>query len=209
MLGEKAGGMKLERAIPQLLKNIQHTLSGHTAYFRPHFFDFYGLAMFVKKDIKVLEEGDIFVYKEHGWISPEEWGNHARNLQYLTFDTPEGVRTVLNFHGLWNGGGKTDSEDRLKQSDKIAGVLKNIANPYILCGDFNLLPETESLKKLEALGLRNLIKENGITSTRTNFYTKEHKFADYALVSEGMDIKDFKVLPDEVSDHSPLYLEFA
>jgi len=78
----------------------------------------------------------------------------------------------------------------------------------VLCGDFNLLPDTESLKRLEGIGLRNLIKEYGITSTRTSFYDKPAKFADYALVSEGIEVKDFKILPDEVSDHSPMYLEF-
>ncbi len=65
------------------------------------------------------------------------------------------------------------------------------------------------MKKLEDFGLRNLIKEYGITSTRTSFYTKPEKFADYMLVSPGVEVKDFKVLPDEVSDHSPLYLEFV
>ena len=86
--------------------------------------------------------------------------------------------------------------------------MKTLSNPYVMCGDFNLLPNTQSIKKLEDFGLRNLIKENNITSTRTSFYTKTEKFADYALLSDEIDIKDFKVLPDEVSDHSPLYLEF-
>ena len=77
-----------------------------------------------------------------------------------------------------------------------------------MSGDFNLLPDTQSIKKLENFGLRNLVKEYNITSTRTSFYTKSEKFADYAFVSSEIAVKDFKVLPDEVSDHSPLYLEF-
>ena len=114
----------------------------------------------------------------------------------------------MNFHGLWNGGGKGDSEDRLLQSGRIIEFMKTLSDPYLICGDFNLLPDTESLKKLEDFGLRNLIKEYGIVSTRTSFYKKENKFADYALINEGVEVKDFKVLPDEVSDHSPLYLDF-
>ena len=76
-----------------------------------------------------------------------------------------------------------------------------------MCGDFNLLPDTESIKILESSGLRSLIKEYNITSTRTSFYTKPAKYADYILVTPGIEVKDFKVLTDEVSDHSPLFLE--
>lgn len=57
------------------------------------------------------------------------------------------------------------------------------------------------------LNCRKLIKEYGITSTRTSLYTKPNKFADYVFVSRGIKIIDFKILPDEVSDHTPLFLE--
>lgn len=73
-------------------------------------------------------------------------------------------------------------------------------------GDFNLLPESESLKKFEEFGLRNLIKEYGITSTRSSLYQKEEKYADYAFVSKDIEVQEFAVLPDEVSDHLPLSL---
>src|SRR3989338_5052371 len=84
--------------------------------------------------------------------------------------------------------------------------LKTLTNPYVMSGDFNLLPDTQSIKKLEDFGLRNLIKEHNITSTRTSLYPKAEKFADYTLTSKKIIIEDFKVLTDEVSDHSPLYL---
>ncbi|MES2994553.1 MAG: endonuclease/exonuclease/phosphatase family protein [Patescibacteria group bacterium] len=209
MLAEKSGGSWLSRRNPHLLSHIAGVLTDYEIYYRPHFFDFYGLAMFVKKGLKVTEEGELYIYKEKGYISSEEFGNHARILQYMTIDTSEGARTILNLHGLWNGKGKNDSEDRLEQSDRIARFVKDLTNPYVVLGDFNLRPDTESLARIEACGLRNLIKEYGIISTRTSHYTKPEKFADYAFVSDGVEVKDFKVLPDEVSDHAPLYLEFS
>jgi endonuclease/exonuclease/phosphatase family metal-dependent hydrolase len=57
------------------------------------------------------------------------------------------------------------------------------------------------------LGCRDLIKEYGITSTRTSLYPKPNKFADYVFVSKGIEIVDFKILSDEISDHTPLELE--
>lgn len=208
MLTEVGGGKTMEDAFPQLLSAIVEVLPEHTCYFRPHLFDFYGLTLFIRKDLRVLEEGELYVHKERGFVEPHDWGTHARNIQYITFETKGGLRTVVNFHGLWNGKGKTDTEARLLQSTNILTFVSALANPFVLCGDFNLLPETESIKKLEALPLRNLIREYGVTSTRTSFYKKEERFADYMLVSDGIEVADFAVLPDEVSDHAPLFLEW-
>ena len=57
--------------------------------------------------------------------------------------------------------------------------------------------------------MRNLIKDYAITSTRTPFYTKSEKFADYVLVSHGIQVADFRVLDAVVSNHAPLYLEWS
>lgn len=208
MIGRVAGGTPLIGVVPSMFDELGKVLENHSPYFRPHFKDYYGLAMFVKKSLKLREEGEIFVYKDKGYIYEEEVGNHARNLQYATIETDKGLRTILNFHGLWNGRGKTDSDERLLQSNNIVRFLENLSNPHVLCGDFNLRPDTTSLKKLEDSKMRNLIKEYGITSTRSSFYKKAERFADYTFVSNGVTVKDFKMLPDEISDHLAMYLEF-
>jgi endonuclease/exonuclease/phosphatase family metal-dependent hydrolase len=206
--GHPAGGLNIKHDDIMVygLRDISELLDTHVAYFKPHHLDHYGLLIMVKKEFAVVEEGDIFVYKERGYIPEGDVGNHARNLQYVTVRTETGDRTIMNFHGLWNGMGKGDSEDRLLQSDRIVQFLKTKTHPVVLCGDFNLLPTTESLKRFEDFGLRNLIHEFGITSTRTSFYTKPEKFADYAFVSSDVDVRSFQVLPDEVSDHAALEL---
>lgn len=208
--GSSAGGLSIDHSNIMVygLQEISALLNTHNAYFKPHHLDNYGLLMLVKKDLDVISEGDVFVYKEKGHIPEGDVGFHARNVQFTTIATKNGNRSILNFHGLWSGDGKGDSEDRLLQSDRIIQFMKTLSNPYVMCGDFNLLPNTQSIKKLENFGLRNLIKENNIISTRTSFYTKEPKFADYTLVSDGVKINDFKILPDEVSDHSPMYVDF-
>lgn len=190
------------------MQEISMMFPDHDVYFRPHVEENYGLMTLVKKELRVIEEGEVFVHHFKGYIPEGEIGTHARNVHYVTIETPNGNRTIMNFHGLWNGQGKTDTPDRLAQSDRIIELIQSIDNPVVLCGDFNLTPETESLKKFEALGLRNLIKEFGITSTRTSFYTKAEKFADYTFVSPEIVVNDFKILPDEVSDHAAMYLQF-
>jgi endonuclease/exonuclease/phosphatase family metal-dependent hydrolase len=192
----------------KMITNIGNVLKEHSVFFRPHYHDFYGLAIFARKNLPIREEGEIFVFKERKNITDDFAPNHARNIQYLTIEIPRGIQTIINFHGIWNGGGKFDSEERLLQSDNILRFVKNLTNPYILCGDFNLRPDTVSLKKLEQAGMRNLIKDFGITSTRSSHYKKEERFADYTLVSNGIKVNNFKVLPDEISDHLAMYLDF-
>lgn len=176
----------------------------HTGYFRPAHKDFYGQAIFVKKDILVEEEGDIVIFENTDTSYGR--GRHNRNLQYIR-TTVNGTPTLIaNLHGLWNGMGKTDTEERLEQGRRIRAFVGSRPEQKIVVGDFNLNPDTQSLSLAEE-GLRNLVREHGITSTRTSFYEKEGKMADYALVSPEVNVLDFKVLPDEVSDHAALYLE--
>lgn len=208
--GKMVGGRNLEhnKIMIDGKSEISKILSDHIAYFRPHFMEHYGLLSFVRKNIKVLEEGEVFVHKVKGYVPEGDVGGHARNIQYIKIDTKNGPRTIINFHGLWNGKGKGDSEDRILQSDNIVNFIKKIFTTVIFCGDFNLLPETKSLQKFEDIGLRNLIKEYGVTSTRTNFYTKPEKYADYVFVSNDVVVNNFRVLPEEVSDHFALLLDF-
>jgi exonuclease III len=201
---------------PSMTHDLYDLLKGclpdHEAVFHPNIGTWTGLATFVKKSIPITAAGDRFVFKTKAAFpgDPDFGRPHAKNLQYVTFGSESGPRTTLNFHGLWNGGEKTDVPERITQSKNIVEFLKSISGEFVLGGDFNLLPETESMKIIEEeSNVRNLIREFGISSTRTKFYNRTpEQYADYVFVSRGIKVKDFKVLPDEVSDHSPLYLEF-
>lgn len=209
--GKAAGGAPIDHngIMVHGMQEISALLAEHTPYFRPHFMDHYGLLMLVRKNSLVIEEGEVFVHKSKGYLPEGDAGHHARNIQYVTIDTSKCPLTVINFHGLWNGKGKTDTEERVLQSKNILNFINGLSGEHICCGDFNLLPNTESIRLFESYGLRNLIKEYGVTSTRTSFYAKPEKHADYVFVSGGIHVKDFMVLPDEVSDHAPLLLDLA
>ena len=171
----------------------------------------YGVAIFVKKTIKILSHHHNVVFDGGGGdFSNENPKTHKRVIQTVCISVNNKPLAISNVHGLWNGQGKTDTPQRIKQSKNIKAHIQAFNHPVILAGDFNLLPDTESLA-IVSEGMRNLIKEYNITSTRTKLYSKHEKpvlFADYIFTSPDIIINDFKVMPDVVSDHSPLLCSF-
>ncbi|MFA6601667.1 MAG: endonuclease/exonuclease/phosphatase family protein [Candidatus Paceibacterota bacterium] len=192
------------------LTPVTKILTNYKGYYRRAEKGGFGLAIFIKKTIEVMEEGEVFVHGvKDATLGEQWWRDLGKNLQYLKFDCDGSQYTTFNFHGLWEPTGKNDSPNRLKQSEEIISFMKKHSGKIVLGGDFNLRPETASIKMLEhELGLKNLITEYGVTSTRTPLYTRSAEtYADYLFLSPQIKIKDFKVLPDVVSDHAALYVE--
>jgi endonuclease/exonuclease/phosphatase family metal-dependent hydrolase len=188
-----------------IFSDIQKLLPNHYAIFKPAVENIYGIAMLLKKNIDIVSEGELNIHqkKHHPGIGE----NHSRNLQWVECEMDNQTYSIINVHGLWNGMGKNDSPDRIEQSRRIRHFMDIINTPKILCGDFNLRPDTESMQIIEK-DMNNLITINKIRSTRTRYYKKDEKFADYILTSPEILVNKFAIMGDEVSDHSPLYLEF-
>jgi len=170
-----------------------------------------GQAMFVKKPIAIREHGQIYIHgSEITQITPD-FTNEPKDLQYQILNFGGGDFMIANVHGMWHPGEKLDTPQRLEQSKKIRALTDSFAGPKIVCGDFNLMPGTASVKILEE-NLVNLIKQYNITNTRNEvswkeFGTKQH-FADYTFVSPEVKVTSFEVPYNLVSDHLPLVLNF-
>ncbi len=188
-----------------IFAQLQKLLPNHEGFFRPVVNQVYGIATFVKKHIDILEEGEVSIH--HNPNYPGRGPTHSRNLQWVECQVNHQTYSILNVHGLWNGMGKKDSTERIAQSQRIKAFMETLNTPKILCGDFNLRPDTESLKMLEE-DFNNLIHLHQVSSTRTILYEKEEPFADYVLTSPEIKVNAFCVLQDVVSDHAPLWLDF-
>lgn len=165
-----------------------------------------GLATFIRRNIEVKSNGSFFIYGKKNNFNPKDRESLQRNAQYIIFRVSGREFTVLNVHGLWTPT-KLDTPSRIKQSNKIKSFLDKQKGSKIVCGDFNLSPDTKSIEILET-DLRNLIKDFNIKTTRNPHYPGNEKHADYIFTSPEIKVKDFKILPDIISDHLPLYLEF-
>jgi endonuclease/exonuclease/phosphatase (EEP) superfamily protein YafD len=191
------------------LDDLKAVLPGFSFIFHPNFAEVCDLAMFFRDGIKTIVSGDVYVYGTPGFMPEDDHGHTSRNLQFLTIETQKGKRTIMNFHGLWkHKAGKTDLPERLEQSKKIVRFAHTLDHPYLIAGDFNLTLDSESVRILEEAPMRNLIREHGITDTRTHYYDEDERFADYIFTSEGIKVNDFRVMPEQVSDHAPLFIDF-
>ncbi len=166
-----------------------------------------GLAVFIKRIDRIDKEGDYFVYRTRNAMEGDDWRTQGRNAQFVQFPIAGKEYVVVNFHGIADGKGREDSEARISQSKKLKKLLDTLDGSKIVCGDFNLTRDTESLAIIDE-GMRNMVKESGITSTRNRFFPYPDKFCDWILVEKDLKVKEFRVFEDEVSDHLALLLDF-
>lgn len=172
-----------------------------------------GLALFVRSPLIPSKEGFVPINQTPGTWDRKDFATLPHILQYAHFDTATPF-TIGHLHGVSRPGTKLDTKERIEQSRKIVAFLKTQPGPKILCGDFNLMPETGSIAMIERAGMRNLIKDFGIKDTRGKLNhdrrpSPPQYFADYAFVSPEIKVKRFEVPAVLASDHLPMILEFS
>jgi len=170
-----------------------------------------GETIFVKNNLHVVEQGGFHTYVSDHESAEENIQPVTGNFLFVKIQSSQGDYLIGNIHGLWLPGSKDDTPKRIEQSRRLEEFLADRKEKAIICGDFNLAPKTESIRLLES-GMRDLIKEYDIQTTRSRYYADMEKYkdyiADYAFASEDVQVLNFNVLSDEVSDHLPLAIEF-
>ncbi|PWE29639.1 metal-dependent hydrolase [Pararhodobacter marinus] len=207
----------------RMLDELRAALPGHVATFCPAatgvLWDgdrtvpsHWGLASVIRDTVPVIGQVQGFVHKSY---SAAGFGAHPRSRPAHVFRIWDGGRPVVvaQMHGLRDpSAGKADTPERAAQAARLIALIDALREPgdgLIVCGDFNVEPDSETLTRLRALGLRELVSEGGFPGTRTARYTKPGRFADYLLVSDEIRVRRFDVLyQPEISDHCPLVLDF-
>ncbi|MBI2039979.1 endonuclease/exonuclease/phosphatase family protein [Candidatus Microgenomates bacterium] len=206
---------EISKILPEFNYFFNPVMEELDTYANPVDFDLkHGLAIFVKKDILLKNYQTFFLYKDSVVkIIKKDFSDIPVNIQLLSFIKKDTEFIVCNFHGTAYPGSKLDTSQRIEQSQKIMDLLKEKVGAKIVVGDFNLMPNTQSVNILEK-DLINLIKEYNIDKTRSRlspFYGKSdfQKFADYTFVTNDVNVEKFEVPEVEISDHLPMILEFS
>lgn len=171
----------------------------------------FGLATFTRKSLPIIGQHAGFV---HGAYSSNGWGDHprARNAHCLRLMAPEGEPiTIAHMHGLRELTGKGDSPARTAQAEALVSVIEQVwpgNERLVVCGDFNVLPDSVTFETLGKLGLIDLVTSRGHTDTRTSWYEKPGRYADYLLATPDVAVIAFDAVAEpEVSDHRALLLD--
>lgn len=171
----------------------------------------WGLATFVHCSHSVIGQSQGFVHKG---FSAHGYGDHPRSrsvhsVRLYDFSADRTV-TITHMHGLRDLDGKHDTPARKTQAERFLALHQIVAEPddtSILCGDFNVGPDSDTIKLLENAGFTELVTRHAPEGTRTSHYRKPARFADYMAVSNPGAVTSFEVVRSpEVSDHCPLLL---
>ncbi|OGG41391.1 hypothetical protein A2837_02655 [Candidatus Kaiserbacteria bacterium RIFCSPHIGHO2_01_FULL_46_22] len=156
-----------------------------------------------------LETHNVYTYKEatvdFDYLEETDY-NLGRALQHVAVDTKDGLLHILNHHGYHIGSHKNGDDETLRQCGLIADYVRKLEGQVVLCGDFNLVPDSPSIELINEI-LVNHVKEKGVLTTRTPL-THKTEACDYIFTNPDIEVKNFQVLDDIASDHKALTIEF-
>ncbi|MCA9318025.1 endonuclease/exonuclease/phosphatase family protein [Candidatus Saccharibacteria bacterium] len=131
---------------------------------------------------------------------------NIRALQHVALGVEGKKLHILNHHGHHIDAHKLGDDETLRQTSMIIDYIKKLDGAVILCGDFNLSPESESIKQFDSV-LKNLSVDYSLETTRS-LLTYKNEVCDYIFVNDEVDIQDFSMDQTIISDHNALILDF-
>lgn len=166
---------------------------------------------YLRTKFKITKGENVFVQNHFTYVT--DWSNwpedDCKAVQVIDLQIKGKPLRILNYHGIWSKD-KKGTPKTLRACEKIRDLALSVDYPSIICGDFNLFPNTESMQVLndsfESLGDTYSIKSTRPSSNELN--DTERNVVDFIFISKGIIVKNFEVIDTPVSDHLPLLLEF-
>lgn len=167
---------------------------------------------YVKSKYDIVKGQNIFVQNHFTYVT--DWSNWPeedhRAVQVVDVLIAKDKKLrLLNYHGIWTQH-KQGNDLTLSACKTIKRLASEVDYPVIITGDFNLFPDTPSIKLFEnnfiILPNKYCIKT---TRPRSNELSGvKRNVVDYIFVSKNIKVNNFEVLQSDVSDHLPLILDF-
>lgn len=114
---------------------------------------------------------------------------------------------LVNYHGYHDRASKMGGALTERHFRRIAEYIAGLKGPVIFTGDMNVAPDSPSLKPIHDL-LVHVGNKYNVTTTR-NLFGRSQIPVDMIFTSAEIHIDHFEVLPDIISDHAALKLEFS
>ncbi len=216
-----------KRYIDKATKNLKYSFFGPTWHMKDFHlknfhqkesfdFDFGGYLKtgnYLRTKFKIIKKGNVYVLRNSP-IRVTDWSkwpkSQVKAAQVVDLEFPNSKKLrVINYHGIWTRE-KIGNASTLKACRQILNLTKEVKYPTIIAGDFNLFPDTPSMKVFYK-DFISLVDTHNISTTRPKSNELNHlerNIVDYILVSKDIKVNSFAVISSDVSDHLPLLLDF-
>lgn len=135
--------------------------------------------------------------------SADELRSHAYKAQLVKL---KNGLNVVNYHGYWLPNPIGD-ETTIATMKKVAQLIKTTSGPLIMCGDFNVTHASPAMRELDFL--TDLTHQYNISSTLVGLKFNGQVACDHILVNQSIDVTNFSVSDQIISDHKPLIAEIS
>jgi endonuclease/exonuclease/phosphatase family metal-dependent hydrolase len=187
-------GYKGIQSVYWRLKGDPKTYMSNATYFKPEMLPQSSYELFLKP------------YQELTREEMRDYASHATSALDVVFLLNGKKIHFINTHLVW-GPTPEDKPYKLEQGKKLHEYVKNLREPFILSGDFNVTPDSQIVKWMNELG-RNHTIEHSITNTlNPNTHRVQHLFpaglaVDFVFTEQSLQVQRFQLIdtPD-LSDH--------
>ncbi len=138
--------------------------------------------------------------------TPKTFSVNVRNMQIVKVKVAEQVLNLANHHGHWLIDPFGD-ETTIAKLQIVKDVLKTVPSPLILSGDFNVRAESPAMRLFDGW-LTDLTATHQIGSTLSPLAKVSSVACDHILTSPGVQVMNFEVRDEIVSDHKAIVLDF-
>lgn len=129
--------------------------------------------------------------------------DHPRSVAIVKIKCGQKSFTLANVHGAYSTN-KVDTSRSLKQSQYLINLKKRVKGPFILAGDFNVIPNTKSIRILNQ-HYGNMTKKFSIITTLPG---KKIMAIDNYFINHKIKPLALQTYQTTISDHLPILFEF-
>ena len=144
----------------------------------------------------------------HGSYSPNGIAApNTRVLQHCQVLVDGKSLSLVNHHGYWEST-QFGSEVTTEKMRLVKETTQSLPTPIMFAGDLNVVNESPAMRVFDGF-LTDLTAKHNIATTLSQLGKVSFNIAcDHILVSDDVQVKNFSVSEDLISDHKALILEF-
>lgn len=206
------GNIKLPDMMFDSLEQIQHRTGYKHTFFSSIFTALYagvpadfGMAIISRYPLE--NQQAMFT---HGSYNPdqtaENYAPNSRILQLCSITAGSTPFYLANHHGHWEPT-PLGSTTTIEKMQLVKTKLQTAPSPLIFTGDLNITPESPAMRVFDDF-LEDLTATHQVRDTLSQLGKVPDVPCDHILISSEIQVRDFRVCDELVSDHKALILEF-